>query len=315
MPADNTICLIGGPTATGKTSVAVELASRWQSEVVSADSMQVYQRLSIGTAKPTPEETRGVAYHLIDCLEPTLRFSAAQFLDQANPIINRLHANQRTPVVAGGTGLYLAALRDGLFEQPPITPDVRAEIEERLDALRPTEAHALLAEVDPTTAANVHPNDRVRIVRALEVHAATGRTVSELRREGRELQPPRPCDLFILNSPRAELYGRIDARAARMFDEGLIEETERLLGEGLSPELPCMRALGYRHVAELIAGRLTREDAIAAVAQTHRNYAKRQLTWFRKMKDARWVTVTDRNASLIADEIEKSLESRQPRRG
>ena len=312
--ASGVVCLIAGPTGVGKTAVGVELARRWNSEIVSADSMQVYRHVSAGTAKPAPEETRGIPYHLIDCLDLPERFSAAEFVKRATPILDRLLASGRTPIVTGGTGLYLEALVEGLFEQPAIPPSVRLRIEREIGQLSPKAAHDRLAAVDPAAAARIHPNDRIRIVRALEVYEATGKTIGELREKGKRKARPYQPVLFVLTMPRGRLYERIDRRVERMFAEGLIEETQELLARGYAMDLSCVRALGYSHVADFLARRESGEateallrQTIEAVKQSHRNYAKRQLTWFRKMKGAHWIETEGLSVPELADALEKDL--------
>ena len=318
-------CIIAGPTGVGKTAVALELARRWRSEVISADSMQVYRRLRIGTATPSREETGSIPYHLIDFLDPLgpegaeRRFSAAEFVRLARPIIDRLLGDNRPPVIAGGTGLYLRALTLGLFTHAPIPVAERAALERELAPLPSPEIHRRLAEIDPETAGRIHPNDRIRLVRAMEIIRATGATPSDLR----ALQAARPdasidslpadrYAYFILNASRRDLYERINRRVEGMFAAGLAGETRSLLAAGVQPHMHCMKALGYAHVAAYLRGELTQGQALAAVQQSHRNYAKRQLTWFRKVRGARWISTADKSPQQIADEIENCLASRPP---
>ena len=281
--------------------------------------MQVYRRLRIATARPTAAETGDTPYHLIDCLDPLdaqgreQRFSAAEFVRRAEPILDALHARGKTPLVVGGTGLYLQALTQGLFEHPAIDPAARRAVEAELAALSPEQAHALLCDVDPESADRIHPHDRIRLVRALEIFRATGQTASHWRRLQREqadaLARRRPSVCFVLNMPRRKLYERINQRAERMFDEGLIEETRDLLAQGLTPGMHCMRALGYDRIMAHLAGEADLDVTRAALAQAHRNYAKRQLTWFRKVAGACWVSADDRTAEEMADVIENTLAS------
>jgi tRNA dimethylallyltransferase len=314
------VCLIGGPTAVGKTAVAVELAHRWGSEIVSADSMQVYRGLSVGTAKPSTEDTRGIPYHLVDIVDlpredqvGALRpFSAAEFLNLAAPILDRLLAAGKTPIVVGGTGLYLRVLIQGLFEQSTIDEQTRAAVQEAVTS-DPAQAYRRLTRIDPTAAEGIHPNDRVRVARALEVYEATGQTITHLREEGRRRPPRYDCVLSVLNASRPWLYERMNQRARVMFDNGLIEETQGLMRMGALSEsyverVHWLRALGYRFVVDHLEGRMDSEAALAAVQQSHRNYAKRQLTWFRKMKGAQWISVEGLTCGEVADRVEKNLE-------
>lgn len=316
-PVPQVIAVVG-PTASGKTALAIELAQALDTEIVSADSMQVYRRLSIGTARPDADELGGVPYHLIDIIDPVdetgreRRFSAAEFLERARPIVERLSTEGRTPLVVGGTGLYLEALTRGLFDQPEIEPEVRRAVERELAGLSNEAAHARLAAVDPETAARVHPNDRVRVVRALEVHRKTGRPISDFHREHRSQAPtPHRWSLFVLTMPRAALYERIDRRVEAMFAGGLLDETRALIETGLSADLHCMKALGYSRVMDCLAGRVDRATALADVQRSHRNYAKRQLTWFRRQPGARWVDVSGMTPSDAADRLEERMCSTQ----
>ncbi len=308
------LCIIGGPTGVGKTAVGLLLARRLTTEIISADSMQVYRHLSIGTAKPTAAETGEIPYHLIDCLDPLdaegreQRFSAACFLAGAEPIIRRLREAGRLPLVVGGTGLYLEALCHGLFEHPLIPPAIRQTVADELRSLTPHEAHERVAAVDPTAAARIHPNDHVRLARTLEVFRAVGETVTTLRTRQAETARSRyRAHYFVLNMPRRLLYERIDSRVDTMIAEGLIDETRSLLAAGLGKELHCMRALGYGFLIDSLQGRLGLDEAVAAVKQSHRNYAKRQLTWFRRVKGAHWISAANGTPAAICDAIEKAL--------
>ncbi|MCX7044136.1 MAG: tRNA (adenosine(37)-N6)-dimethylallyltransferase MiaA [Candidatus Sumerlaeota bacterium] len=314
------VCIIAGPTGVGKTAAALELARRWQSEIISADSMQVFSRLRVGTAQPTPTETGGIPYHLIDFLEPVgpegaeQRFSAAQFIARATPLLQTLFERGRAPVIAGGTGLYLQALTLGLFEHPPIPAAVREAVLRAVNAAPPGEAHRRLERADPETAARIHPNDLIRVARALEIFEATGKTPAQWREEQRQAGAQTDFDwaYFVLNAPRRRLYERINARVERMIAGGLIAETRALLDRGYSPDLHCMKALGYSAVAEYLGGRLDRAAMIQGVQQSHRNYAKRQLTWFRKVKGARWISVEGLDAAAVAGKIEQELAQTSP---
>jgi tRNA dimethylallyltransferase len=273
-------CLfLTGPTASGKTAVGVALAERVGAEVVALDSMTLYRGMDIGTAKPTAEERRGVPHHLIDVLEPWESASVAEYRARAIEAVRDVESRGRRALFVGGTPLYLKALLRGLFEGPGADPGVRAALEaEPGPAL-----HARLAEVDPPTAARLHPNDRRRLVRALEVHALTGRPISALQAE--HDRPARGLRAFALERPRPELHDRIDRRVVAMFAGGLLDEARRLR-EGPRPihRVPA-QAAGYAEAFDVLDGRLPEPEAIARTQARTRQLARRQATWFRGLEE------------------------------
>jgi tRNA dimethylallyltransferase len=307
------LIVIGGPTGVGKTNVGVELALRLGGEIVSADSMQVYRRFRIGTAKPSAEEARGVPYHLVDFLEPGERFHLGAFIEMADRLIAEIVARKRRPIVVGGTGLYIKGLLQGVFESPEIDPAIRRRLRERAAAEGAPALHAELARVDPDVAATISPNDPVRVTRALEVWEQTGRPISALWREARGSQSAAPQSrypyhLFVLTAERQALYERINRRVERMFRSGLAAEVERLVGEeGVSPESHAFKALGYRPVLDWVEGRASEREAVERMQLRSRQYAKRQLTWFRAMTGAVWIDVTNRPAAEVAREIRERV--------
>jgi tRNA dimethylallyltransferase len=287
------LVVILGPTAVGKSRVAVDLALRFGGEVINGDSIQVYRGFDIGTDKPSPEARRGVRHHLIDIAEPGVQFTAADFVREALGAAREIAGRGRLPLVAGGTGLYLKALLDGLFPGPGRDPAVRAALEAEAREKGLGALYGRLETVDPEYARKVRDRDRVRIVRALEVYEATGRPMSEhfLRTES----PLRgvPVVRIGLRLDREVLCRRIDDRVDRMFERGLVAEVRSLLERGVGESAPAFRALGYRHVLRHFAGDLTLDEARALTKQDTRRYAKRQMTWFRKMAGVTWFSPED----------------------
>ena len=285
------ILVIVGPTASGKTRMAVELAKAHNGEVVSADSMQIYRRMDIGTAKPTAEEMDGVPHHMIDVADPEEDFSVARYVELASACVDDILARGKLPIVAGGTGLYVDSLLSGrTFAAFSPESALRKELEEEL-AERGGEAMLEeLSRVDPEAAARLHPNDHKRIVRALEVYRSTGRTISEHNRETQAL-PPRYEALTIgLNfQDRADLWARIDARVDQMAADGLEREVRELLSSGLSPRCTAMQAIGYKEFVAAVEGDMTWREAEELVKLRSRQYAKRQLTWFRRNPAVHWL--------------------------
>ncbi len=281
------VCLVG-PTASGKSALALELALETQAEIVSCDSLQVYRGFDVGSAKPTPAERARVPHHLIDVADPSEAFSAARYAQLARAALAELRSRSRLALVVGGTGLYLRALVQGLFEGPGRDARLRARLE-RCAARRGDQAlHALLQRVDPASAARLAPRDRVRVVRALEVWRATRRTLGEhFRAQANALQG---YDVLILalDPPREELRQRIETRIDAMLAGGLIDETRALLASGLPPDARPLQAIGYRQACDVLAGRLSVSEARRAIVQATLRYAKRQRTWFRHQAAARW---------------------------
>ncbi|HET7730617.1 MAG TPA: tRNA (adenosine(37)-N6)-dimethylallyltransferase MiaA [Usitatibacter sp.] len=276
-----------GPTASGKTAVALELAKHMPVEIVSVDSAQVYRGMDVGTAKPAAHERAGVPHHLIDVVEPTEAFSAGRFRDAALALVPEIHARGRIPLLVGGTMLYFRTLTRGLADLPAAHPGLRAEIEARAAREGWAALHAELAAVDPQTARRLLPTDAQRIQRALEVHRVTGRALSELH----ALQPPQPLPFEALRislepGDRAVLHRRIHERFRAMIAAGLLEELEGLRARhALHAQLPSMRSVGYRQAWEVLEGAAPRESLEARGSAATRQLAKRQLTWLRAMPD------------------------------
>lgn len=279
-PRKPPLIVVAGPTASGKSALAMALAADLGGILLSADSRQVYRGFDIGTAKPTPAEQAAVPHRLIDVAEPTETFTAAQFRQLARAEIAAAHAQGRMPILVGGTGLYIRSTLGG-YALPEVPPD--PALRARLDAL--AEPHARLAAVDAVTAARLHPNDRVRIIRALEVFELTGTPISTL--QTREESPYRLAFL-VLDWPREALYARINLRTLQMIEAGLAAEV-RALAARYGPDLPLLRTLGYAETLRWQQGELSAEEAIALIQQNTRRYAKRQIAWFRREPDAVWL--------------------------
>ncbi len=304
------IVVICGPTGVGKTAAAIALCEAVGGGIVGADAMQVYRFMDIGTAKPTAGEQARVHHDLIDVVDPDEDFDAARYLRLADAAIARLAAAAKVPVVVGGTGLYIRALLHGIFPGAPGNPDVRRELRRRLSAEGAPALHRELAARDPEAAARIHPNDRQRIVRALEVLAVTGRPLSELqRRHGFRQQRYRALQIG-LDLERRELYRRIDRRVDRMLEEGLLDEVRGLLRRGYPATLKSMQSIGYRHMAAYLAGRLDWDEAVRTLKRDTRRYAKRQLTWFRADPAVRWYPAGDEDR--ISTTVAAFLKKRRP---
>ncbi len=306
------IIVIAGATGVGKTAAAVALAKRLGSEIVNADSMQVYRYLSIGTAKPTAQELDGVPCYLIDHVDPDYQYNMGDFLTDAIPIVERLLGAGKCPIVCGGTGLYLKGLLHGVFETFTRDEAVRAELRRRRDTEGAPALHAELQRVDPVAAARIKPNDGVRIERALEVWYATGKRISDLQEQG-GASPTRPARYFVLSRPREEICARIDARVDAMMKGGLLDEVREYLRLGYGRGNPAVRALGYDEMIDFLEGKCTLETAVEAMKLKSRRYAKRQMTWFRGVPYAEWIDVTAEDTAVtVAEKLLRELEKKNP---
>ena len=281
-----------GPTASGKTAIGIELARRLGAEIISLDSMAVYRRMDIGTAKPTAKEQSAVPHHLIDLIDPHEEFSLAQYVHAAHRVVAEIEARGREPLLVGGTPLYLKALLRGIFQGPPADWNFRRELEGQRAAHGPDWLHARLAAVDPVSAARLHPNDARRLIRALEVHHLTGTPISALQRQFDLGRPANQCRVFLLDWPRRELYDRINQRVQTMFADGLVEEAVALLDSGQPPGRTARQALGYREVFEHLAGQRDLPATIDLLQRRTRQFARRQLTWFRSLSECRPVEMS-----------------------
>ena len=287
----NTIICIAGPTASGKTALAVELAKELHGEVVSCDSMQVYRRMNIGTAKPTPEEMQGIPHHMLDVAEPYEDYSVSRYCEQAAPIVEDILSRGKTAVIAGGTGLYMDSLIRGNAFAPFPSTGVREQLEAQADAEGMEAMLAQLRAIDPDSAARLHLSDRKRILRALEVYLETGETITAHNKRTQALPPRfRPVWLGLDFENRADLYARIDLRVDIMLRQGLLEEIRELLDSGIPPKCTALQAIGYKEFVDVLRGDAPLEQAVEEVKKSSRHYAKRQLTWFRRNKNIHWLT-------------------------
>ena len=293
----------------GKTAVGVALARRLDAEVLALDSMTLYRGMDIGTAKPTSLERGGVPHHLIDILDPWESASVADYRDRAIRAVDDLEARGRRPLFVGGTALYLKALLRGLFEGPPADLALRKSLEEEADRLGGPAIHGRLAALDPPTASRLHPNDRRRVIRALEVIEATGRPLSEQQVE-HDRPAPGSVQVYALERPRPELISRIDARVEAMFADGLIEEVRALQADPRPLGPVAAQGVGYREVIDLLEGRIDRAGAIAMTRARTRQFAKRQATWFRGLVEVRpWPVAPDDPAEAVADRLAARIEA------
>ncbi len=286
---DNIIC-IAGPTASGKTALSIALAKELDGEVVSCDSMQVYKRMDIGTAKPTLAEMDGIPHHMLSVAEPWENFSVGKYCDMATPIVDDILARGKTAIIAGGTGLYMDALIRG-NDFAPVPSTGRREELEKIAAEQGIDAVIdMLRRVDPDSADRLHPSDQKRIIRAMEVYLETGKTITQHNLETQQI-PDRyhPVWFALEDAQRATLYARIDRRVEIMLEQGLIAEIEGLLKEGVPESATAMQAIGYKEFVDALQGRSSIETATALVQQSSRKYAKRQLTWFRRNSNMHWL--------------------------
>ena len=283
------IVVVCGPTGIGKTSAAIEIAEVFGGEIISADSMQIYRLMDIGTAKPTASEKARIPHHLIDIIDPDEDFDAARFISLARPLVFDLHRGGTLPVIAGGTGLYIKALLHGLFQARPPEPEIRRRLKDEAAAFGPETLHERLAHIDPQAAIRMHPNDTFRIIRALETYEITGRTLSDHHRTHGFVDSPFRTFKIGLHMERDQLYQRINRRVDRMIAAGLLEEVKSLLQRGYSEDLKSMQAIGYRQMVDYLKGRLEWEEALRILKRDSRRYAKRQMTWFKADPSIGWI--------------------------
>ena len=285
------LVVITGPTASGKTALGAALAQRLGGEVVSADSMQIYRGMDIGTAKPTPEEMQGVPHHMIDIADPTENYSVSRYAAEAAACVDDILARGKLPVVVGGTGLYIDSLIAGrTFADGTADTALRQELSERYDEIGGEGLLGELRKVDPERAARLHPADKKRIVRAMEVYILTGRTITQHDAETRAVPPRYDAAKIALDfAVRQDLYDRIDRRVDIMVQQGLFDEVRALLAAGVPADCTAMQAIGYKEAVAAVQGKAAPQDAVAAIQLASRRYAKRQLTWLRRDQDLFWL--------------------------
>lgn len=282
------LVVVLGPTASGKTALALALARRSRGEIINCDSVAMYREFEIGTAKPTREERAEVPHHLVDCVDPLSDVSAGEYARQARQVLQEIVSRKHLPIVSGGTGLYLRALLEGLFSGPQRSEPLRERLRKRAAKRGTGYLHHILRRLDPAAAERIHANDVPKLIRAIEVCLASRQPMTQLWHEGREPLAGFRILRLGLNPDREALYARINERAAKMFDDGLIAETEVLLAKYGASARP-LASLGYKQALQFLRGELDRKSALGAAQQAHRNYAKRQITWFRREPDVRWL--------------------------
>ena len=303
---DPLLVVILGPTASGKTVLSLALAERFQGEIVNCDSVAMSREFEIGTAKPSLEERAGAPHHLFDIVPPTGSMTAGEYARMARGVLGKIRDRGHLPIVVGGTGLYLRALLEGLFAGPQRSEELRERLRERAAERGSGYLHRILQRLDATAGAKIHANDAPKLIRAIEVCLASRTQMTELWKQGRDPLTGFRILRIGLNPDRAALYERINQRAASMFEHGLVEETRRLLdtyGDAAGP----LGSLGYRQAVQLLRGELTREAAIAAAQQAHRNYAKRQLTWFRREPDVQWLGGFGVDPEIVQAAVERCV--------
>jgi tRNA dimethylallyltransferase len=300
MVAAPSVVAVVGPTASGKSALALALARARAGEIVSCDSLQVYRGLDIGSAKATAEERRAVPHHLLDVVDPDQDFSAADYGRLARSALDDVAARGRIPIVAGGTGLYLRALRRGLFAGPSRDPGLRRRLEAIAERGGDARLHRLLARVDPEAAARIQTSDRLRVIRALEVYRASGRTLSAHHRADAPAPDGRRWLVVGLDPPRDALRAAVEARTRRMLEAGLLDEVKSLLARYGGADLRPLRAIGYRQAVAVVRGTQTVDDAQRDIVKETMRYAKRQMTWFRHQEDVRWFAeAADAQAAIL----------------
>lgn len=282
------LVVILGPTGSGKTALSLYLAQKFRGEIVNGDSVAMYREFDIGTAKPSLAERALAPHHLFDCADPTEDVTAGEYARQSRQILEEIRGRGRLPIVVGGTGLYLRALVEGLFAGPGRSEPLRQRLRERVSTRGSVYLHRLLQHLDSAAAERIHANDVPKVIRAIEVCIASRHKMTDLWQKGRDRLRGFRILRLGLDPDRAALYDRINRRARQMFDAGLIEETKRLLDK-YGDRSPPLGSLGYKQAVELLRGELSREQALEAAQQAHRNYAKRQMTWFRREPDVNWL--------------------------
>lgn len=304
------LVVLAGPTATGKTKLAVKLALALGAEIISADSMQVYRYMDIGTAKPSPEETQLVPHHLIDVVTPEQPFTVADYQQLFRQTYKKLEKKKVLPLLTGGTGLYIRAVTRGFaFPERPGDPELRSRLKDEATRLGKEEMHRRLQAVDPESAGKIHPNDLKRVLRALEVYFLTGTPISQQQKAGAFALPGETIYIAV-SRRREELYHRIEERVDQMIARGLPEEVRDLLNKGYGPELQSMQGLGYKELIPVVRGESCLEEAVRLLKKRTRNYAKRQLTWFRKEPVAKWFMLSSGQEEKSLSEILTYIEGK-----
>lgn len=285
------ICIVG-PTAVGKTEISIRLAQCIHAEIVSLDSRQVYRQMDIGTAKPTSEQQHAVPHHLIDCVDVGRPFSAADYQRSADAAIEDICRRGKQPLIVGGAGLYFRALVDGLFEGPGADAEIRSRLKQETEEHGTTDLHERLHRCDPESANRIHPNNLVRVIRALEIYELTGKPISSFQRQWKRSVPRNPFHAFGLYLPKDCLYRRVETRVDRMLERGLIGEVKGLLAGGCPRNCVAIQSFGYKEIVEYLDGKQSLDEAITLLKKNTRRLAKRQLTWFRNDARIQWIDLS-----------------------
>ena len=303
--------ILTGPTAVGKTDLSIQLAKAINGEIISADSMQVYRHMDIGSAKVTPEEMDGVPHHLIDVLEPEEEFNVVVFQKLAKEALTGIYERGHIPIIVGGTGFYIQALLYDIdFTENDGDTAIREELEELAQMKGAGYLHQMLQEIDPESAAAIHQNNVKRVIRAIEFYRQTGTKISLHNEQEREKQSPYQFLYYVLDTDRKALYERIDRRVDLMMEHGLVDEVKHLADMGCTRDMVSMQGLGYKEILDYLSGEITLEEAVYILKRDTRHFAKRQITWFKRERDVRWLELVqfqnDRKKVLehILDEIE-----------
>lgn len=305
------LVVIVGPTAVGKTEIAIEVAKKIDAEIISADSMQIYRYMDIGTAKPSIAEQQGIVHHMIDIIYPDEEFSAADFQVKAKECIDDIYKRKKIPLLTGGTGFYINSVcYNYTFSQAKRDDSFRRHLEKQARQYGNEYLHKKLQKLDPVAAEKIHPNNLRRVIRAIEVCVKTGKPFSYYEEKTKKQKSPYDLLMYGLTRPRDELYQRIDERVIKMIDMGLVEEVQNLLNMGYSPNLNSMRGLGYRQIVDYLYGRTTLKEAIHLIARDTRHYAKRQYTWFLRDKNIVWLDVSREGKDKIISKIVSDIEGK-----
>jgi tRNA dimethylallyltransferase len=284
------ILIIAGPTGVGKTSIAIQMAKKWGGEIIGADAIQVYRHMNIGSAKPDTHEQAQIKHHMIDVVNPDAQFDAARYVEMTRPVVQHLHDTNIPIFLVGGSGLYIKALTGGLFSQAPGNPSIRQKYKQMANEYGNAFLYEQLQKQDPQAALSIHPNDMVRIIRALEVFETTGQSIKEHHQAHQFADQPYQLFKIMLNEDRKLLYQRIESRVEQMIHDGLLKEVQSLIDQGYHCQLNAMQSIGYKHMCAFLNGQLDWYDTIRLMKRDTRRYAKRQVTWFRADKSFIWTS-------------------------
>ena len=299
------LIILTGPTAVGKTDLSIQLAKAVNGEIISADSMQVYKEMNIGSAKIQPEEMKGVSHYLVDEIEPEEEFNVVRFQTMAKNAMKTIYQKGKIPVIVGGTGFYIQALLYDIdFTDTTEDFDYRRELEQLAQEKGNEFLHEMLRKVDPKAAQEIHENNRKRVIRALEYYRDTGKQISKHNEQQRQNESPYQFAYFVLNRDRRELYRRIDQRVDQMMKQGLLEEVKRLKERGCTSNMVSMKGLGYKELLDYLNGMNSLEEAVRIIKRDTRHFAKRQLTWFKREKEVNWIELDGKTEQQVLEEIQ-----------